>query len=137
VGGRDEPVAVAAHLRAAARAAGDCAGTPLRMACATAMPMGCHAADVVVRAARGAEPRPFRFGFLIRCVSLGRSRGLIQGVDALDGPTWALGGRTAAAVKEAICQVAARSADWEAGSGVPLYGWSKAELTFGPGEAVA
>ncbi|MEQ1566879.1 MAG: FAD-dependent oxidoreductase [Myxococcota bacterium] len=104
-------------------AAGDCAGAGLRMACATALPMGCHAADAALRLARGEAPAPFRFGYAMRCVSLGRRAGLVQGVDAVDRPTWALGGRPAAVVKEGILRVAARIADWEATSRVSLYAW--------------
>lgn len=118
-------------------AAGDCAGTPLRMACATAIPMGCHAADVVVRSARDTAPRPFGFAYVIRCVSLGRQRAIVQGVDAGDAPTWALGGRPAIGVKTAIVRSAARLAHWEAGTGLPLYAWPKADLSFAPAEATA
>ncbi|MFG3254710.1 NAD(P)/FAD-dependent oxidoreductase [Streptomyces sp. NPDC048172] len=58
----------------------------LRMACATAMPAGAHAAGAMEEAARGAEPTPFRFRFLGQCVGLGRTDGVIQLVRADDSP---------------------------------------------------
>ena len=91
-------------------AAGDGAAPPpgldfVRMACATAIPTGAHAADNVVRAIRGAPPAPFRFGFVGQCVSLGRRRGVVQRVDAHDAPTGPVyTGRTAALIKEAVCR---------------------------------
>lgn len=96
--------------------AGDAVATPsacvlgpverLRMGCATAMPLGAHAADVVVAAVRGEPPRAFRFGFVIQCVSLGRRRGLIVRVDHGDRPIGRLiTGRTGALVKELVCRM--------------------------------
>jgi NADH dehydrogenase len=117
-------------------AAGDCAGTLLRMACATAIPMGCHAAAEVIRAHQGREPRRFAFAYVLRCVSLGRERALVQGVDAVDRPTWALGGRVATTVKETICWTVPRLPEWEAGARLPLYGWRRAHLPL-PDEARA
>lgn len=135
-------LSVDAHLRVVGHervvAAGDCAGTALPMACATAMPMGCHAAEVVARAARGEDPRPFRFAFAGRCVSLGRRRAVLQGVDGtVDRPTWAVGGRSVAVFKETVLWAVARAADWEAGSGVPLLGWPKGALPSPAEEAIA
>ena len=91
-------------------ACGDGAAPPpgmefTRMSCATAMPMGAHAADNVVRAARGAAARPFRFGYMLQCISLGRRRGVVQGTDARDAPTGHVyTARTGALIKEAICR---------------------------------
>lgn len=107
-------------------AAGDCAATGLRMACATAMPLGCHAADTLIREARGLAPRPFRFGFLQRCVSLGRRRGLVQLTDAADRPRpVATGGPLAIAIKETILHAAVRLPRWEATTGVSWFGWPR------------
>jgi NADH dehydrogenase len=103
--------------------AGDCASTELRMACATAMPMGCHAADTVIRLLRGQEPKPMSFSYVVRCVSLGRRRALMQGVDPRDRPTWALGGRGPAIVKETILRAVARMHDLESSIGLPIFGW--------------
>ncbi|WP_371677525.1 NAD(P)/FAD-dependent oxidoreductase [Streptomyces sp. NBC_01276] len=75
----------------------------LRMACATAMPAGAHAADVIDALARGRAPRPFGFRFVAQCVSLGRHDGLVQQVRADDSAHGlVLTGRTAARVKEWI-----------------------------------
>ncbi|WP_454196244.1 NAD(P)/FAD-dependent oxidoreductase [Nocardia sp. Marseille-Q1738] len=98
-------------------AAGDAAvvagpgGRELRMACATALPTGKHAADAVVAKVRGAEPRPLRFRYVLQCLSLGRRDGLVQFVHADDAPGgMVLTGRTAAWVKERIV----RGASWAA-----------------------
>ncbi|GAA2094319.1 FAD-dependent oxidoreductase [Streptomyces albiaxialis] len=58
----------------------------LRMACATAMPTGAHAAGAIEETARGEAPTPFRFRFLGQCVGLGRADGVIQLVRADDSP---------------------------------------------------
>jgi NADH dehydrogenase FAD-containing subunit len=91
-------------------AAGDCAsvvsrGIHLRMACATAMPMGAHAARSLASELQGRAVEPFRFGYAIQCVSLGRRRGIVQRVRPDDAPLPSfLPGRPAAWVKEAICR---------------------------------
>jgi NADH:ubiquinone reductase (H+-translocating) len=80
---------------------------PLRMACATAIPMGAHAADVLAQLWQGKNPSSFRFGFLARNVSLGRRDGLIQLVAADDRPLPRLvTGRAAAWIKEMVCRFA-------------------------------
>jgi NADH dehydrogenase FAD-containing subunit len=78
-------------------------GLNLRMACATAMPMAAHAAENLVRMLTGKPEEPFRFGYAVRCISLGRANGLVQLVDATDQPRpWVLSGRLGAWVKERI-----------------------------------
>lgn len=75
----------------------------LRMACATALPTGAHAAHAIIAESRGAEPGPLSFAFRIQCVSLGRHDGLIQSVRADDAPRErVLTGRPAAYVKEQV-----------------------------------
>jgi NADH:ubiquinone reductase (H+-translocating) len=92
---------------AAAAVASD--GSVVRMACATAMPAAQHGARTVAALLGGREPRPWRFRYAIRCVSLGRRDGLVQVVHADDRPReLALTGRVAARVKEAICVNALR-----------------------------
>ena len=72
-----------------------------RMSCAIAMPMGAYVADALA----GATDDPFRFGFAIQCISLGRNDGIIQFVHPDDTPKeLCLTGRTAAWVKELICR---------------------------------
>ncbi|WP_078843965.1 NAD(P)/FAD-dependent oxidoreductase [Streptomyces albus] len=86
-----------------AAAASTPASGPLRMACATAVPTGIHAAHVITAELRGRERRPLRFGYVIQCVSLGCGDGLIQSVRRDDSPRErALTGRPAARVKEQV-----------------------------------
>jgi len=93
-----------------------------RMSCALALPMGAYVADVLT----GATTDPFRFGFAIRCISLGRNDGIIQFVNRDDSPREkALVGRPAAWVKELICRYALTSIRLET-RGVH-YSWPKEE----------
>ena len=87
-------------------AAGDVAATPLRMACATAMPMGAYVANHLTAHIKGQPlPAPFRFSYLIQCISLGRHNGLVQFVQADDTPkTRIITGWAAARIKELICR---------------------------------
>ncbi len=79
-------------------------GRPQRMGCVTALPMGAHAAANIAATLHGKPPTPFRFGYVIRCISLGRRAGLVQQVDATDQPREKVyTGRTAAVIKELIC----------------------------------
>ncbi|HEY0155852.1 MAG TPA: FAD-dependent oxidoreductase [Thermoanaerobaculia bacterium] len=104
-------------------AVGDAAACgPLRMGCAVAMPMGAYVADLLT----GATAEPFDFGFLIRCISLGRHDGIIQFVEPDDTPRdYALTGRPAAWVKELVCRFTVLSVKLES-RGVH-YRWPKAE----------
>jgi NADH dehydrogenase len=87
-------------------AIGDAAQTPLRMACATAMPMGAYAAVHLAARLKGTElPGPFRFAYVLQCISLGRKQALVQFVHADDTPKEKiLTGKTAVLVKELICR---------------------------------
>ena len=79
--------------------------TPMRMACATAMPMGAHAADVVLDQLRGRAPRRFRYRNTVQCVSIGRRRGLLVFIDQDDRPSGRLlGAAVGAFAKELICR---------------------------------
>jgi hypothetical protein len=72
------------------------ASGPCRMGCATALPMGTAAARTVAALLSGREPPSFEFDYLFRCVSLGRTDGLIQFVDSRDRPkrlVWTAGRR--------------------------------------------
>jgi NADH:ubiquinone reductase (H+-translocating) len=128
-------VLVDAHLRSVAYPAiyaiGDAAATPLRMACATAMPMGAYVADVLSAVINGRRlPAPFRFGYLLQCISLGRHRGLVQFVNVDDSPQdRVVTGATAGFVKESICRYTVWSLDlerWLPGS----YTWPRSELLW-------
>lgn len=97
-------------------AAGDSAapviepGAPIRMACATALPMAAHVADNVLAFTKGQPQQPFSFSYVLQCVSLGRSRGIIQIVRPDDSPTdVVLPGTAGRVIKELICQFAFQS----------------------------
>lgn len=97
---------------------------PLRMACATATPMGAYAADAIVAEAAGRAIEPFAFAYAACCVSLGRGAGVIQRVSATDVAAGAFGtGRFGAFVKEMICRYAAYGSAMER-VGIP-YVWPK------------
>ncbi|OIV35634.1 oxidoreductase [Mangrovactinospora gilvigrisea] len=87
-------------------------GAPLRMACATSMPMAWRAADALAARLTGRTAPEPEIGYSLQCVSLGRRDGIVQRVTPEDRPTdTVLTGRTAARVKELICSGAA----WGAG----------------------
>jgi len=103
----------------------------LRMACATALPLGAYAADDLASELAGRESAPFRFAYAAHCVSLGRRRGLVQRVDAWDrAEPLHLRGRPAAWFKEGICRFAAFSVA-AARRGLH-YRWPKPRLTNAP-----
>jgi NADH dehydrogenase FAD-containing subunit len=80
-------------------------GGACRMSCAAGRPMGEAAAKAVAALAGRAEPEAFGFGYVFRCVSLGREDGLIQFVDETDCPLpeiWT--GARGARWKEYICR---------------------------------
>jgi NADH dehydrogenase FAD-containing subunit len=80
-------------------------GVPIRMACATAMPIGAHAAKNINALLAGKTPSPFSFRYALQCLSLGRNAGLVQWVNGYDVPKERIiTGRLGALVKEAICR---------------------------------
>lgn len=88
-------------------------GSPLHMACKTAMPTGAHAADNLAARVLGQVERPFNFRDTGVCISLGRRDGLIQ-VRRPDGSPWfAITGRLAAWIKEQICRYTVRALERE------------------------
>jgi NADH dehydrogenase FAD-containing subunit len=102
-------------------------GAALRMACATAMPMGAHAAEQVLRFVRGEPGTPLRFAAAMLCVSLGRGEGLIQLLTPDDRPrARVVRGMAAALIKEAICRMTVVALRAEA-RGVRVYRWLKPE----------
>jgi NADH dehydrogenase FAD-containing subunit len=75
-------VLVDASLRSVAfpniYAVGDAASTPLRMACATALPMGAYAGGhLAAQLSERPLPGAFSFAYLLQCISLGRHRALV------------------------------------------------------------
>jgi len=133
-------VVVNAFLRSVSHpdiyAAGDAAAfeqsaeLALRMGCVTALPLAFHAAENLARTLSGQPEQPFRFGFVIRCISLGRGNGLVQFTDAMDRPRpQAITGRAGAWVKELILHYVMQSLQFE--RRFAFYRWPQA-LTARP-----
>lgn len=77
---------------------------PMRMACATAVPQGVRAAENIIALHSGKPQQVFTFQYLIQCISLGRTRGLVQVVNADDSPKeQIITGKPGAWIKELIC----------------------------------
>ena len=92
---------------------------PLRMSCASGIPMAWQAADALAARLTGGKLPKTPLRYFNQCVSLGRREGLIQYVTADDRAVRAaLTGRLAAVYKELVCKGAA----WSVGNptlGVP------------------
>ncbi|MEV4349507.1 FAD-dependent oxidoreductase [Actinoplanes sp. NPDC049596] len=80
-------------------------GKPLRMACASGVPMAWQAADTIAARLTGGKLPHAPLRYYNQCISLGRSDGLIQYVTADDrAVSAALTGRAAAVYKELVCK---------------------------------
>jgi NADH dehydrogenase len=87
-------------------------GKPLRMSCASGIPMAMRAADAIAARLTGQKLPEGQIGYSQQCISLGRRDGLIQFVTADDQPKPSvLTGKMAARYKELICKSAAWSID--------------------------
>ncbi|MFE0473292.1 NAD(P)/FAD-dependent oxidoreductase [Streptomyces sp. NPDC058947] len=83
-------------------------GKPLRMSCASGVPMAWQAADAIAARLTGGKLPKVSIRYFNQCVSLGRGEGLIQYVTADDRAVdAALTGRLAARYKELVCKGAA------------------------------
>ncbi|MEU3690947.1 NAD(P)/FAD-dependent oxidoreductase [Streptomyces narbonensis] len=81
---------------------------PLRMSCASGVPMAWQAADAIAARLAGTKVPHIAIRYSQQCISLGRSEALIQFVTAEDQAVEkALTGRMAARYKELICKGAA------------------------------
>ncbi len=81
---------------------------PLRMSCASGVPMAWQAADALAARLAGVKVPRVPIRYAQQCVSLGRKEGLIQLVTADDrAKDTALTGRLAARYKEFVCKGAA------------------------------
>ncbi|MDQ0788174.1 NAD(P)/FAD-dependent oxidoreductase [Streptomyces sp. B3I8] len=88
----------------AAMAAG-AGGKPLRMSCASGVPMAWQAADALAARLTGGRLPHTSLRYFNQCVSLGRREGLIQFVTADDrSVSSAITGRLAAFYKETVCK---------------------------------
>jgi len=89
-------------------AAGDAAtpsGQPVRMSCQAAMPLGAQAANTILSRIAGTPAAPINQAFVGQCISVGRSYGTFQLAHLDDTPlNLAIGGRTGASIKEAVCK---------------------------------
>lgn len=75
----------------------------LRMGCVTAMPMGGHTAENLLALYNEDTLKPFAFGYMVRCMSLGRRDALVQMVTADDTPKeQIITGRLGVMIKELI-----------------------------------
>lgn len=80
-------------------------GNPLRMSCASGIPMAWQAADSIAARLTGGRLPHMPLGYVHQCISLGRRDGLIQFVTPDDrARPPAPGGRLAAGYKELICK---------------------------------
>jgi NADH dehydrogenase len=85
-------------------------GKPLRMSCASGIPMAWQAADAIAARLTGGKLPNVPLRYVNQCISLGRRDGLIQFVTADDRAKPAsIRGATAARYKELICRGAAWS----------------------------
>ena len=79
-------------------------GRPLRMSCASGIPMAWQAADAIAARLTGRAVSPAPVPYFVQCISLGRRDGILQLVTADDrARPSAVTGRTAARLKELIC----------------------------------
>lgn len=81
---------------------------PLRMSCASGIPMAWQAADAIVARLTGGTLPHWPLAYVHQCISLGRRAGVIQLVTADDrARRLAVGGRVAAWYKDFVCATAA------------------------------
>lgn len=86
---------------------------PFRMSCQAGLPLGAQAANTVLSRIAGAEAAGVSIPMLAQCISLGRTAGTVQLQHKDDTPlNMYIGGRSAAFVKEQICQYTVK---WLAG----------------------
>ena len=104
--GHDGRVAVDQNLQLepGVFAAGDlaCPPTPHRLGCASAIPMGAHAAENLARSAQGEALRPFRFREVMTALSLSPMTAIVQGTGADGRPSYVFEGRLAALTKRVL-----------------------------------
>lgn len=109
-------------------AAGDALTLPsmpwLNSGCASAMPMGAHAAASILADLAGEPPPPFRYGWVAKTIDLSGRRGVLQRLDPDGTPTRAVAGVGPAVFKAALLALAPRLARWEVTAGRALYTWN-------------
>lgn len=76
-----------------------------RQSCAAAMPVGGHAADVILTELQQQTPEAHSHGFVIQCLSIMCKDGLIQTVSRNDNPrVLSLSGRLGAFIRGSVCR---------------------------------
>ena len=97
-------------------AVGDAAALPkdmqpqIRMGCVTALPLGAHGADNLAATLQGKNLSPFRFKYMLQCISLGQKAALAQYTTYEDQPTERiLTGRQGALMKSFILRYTVQS----------------------------
>ena len=84
-------------------------GDRLRPACATAMPMGAHAADVILADRKRTSAPACAMGSMLQCGDLGAGRGRVQMVRPDDSERrFAFNGRFGGLLKETVCRMTVR-----------------------------
>jgi NADH dehydrogenase FAD-containing subunit len=111
-------------------AAGDSAAPsnlPVRMSCQSAVQLGPQAAETVLSRIAGKQPANFSVGFVGECISLGRRGGIVQLARKDDTAigVFYVGGRSMAAVKEAVCKSTVWQLGYEARKPGSLNTWFK------------
>ncbi|MBG0564121.1 NAD(P)/FAD-dependent oxidoreductase [Actinoplanes aureus] len=87
-----------------AAVAGGVGGKPLRMSCASGIPMGWQAADAIAARLTGRKVPAKPIPYVTQCISLGRRDGIVQLVTPDDrARSSAVTGRMAARIKEFVC----------------------------------
>lgn len=82
------------------------AGAHLRASCASAIPLGAHAAGVVLARLAGAPAATIDIGYVVQCLDLGLGHGHVQTVRPDDtARPWALTGRAGGWAKEQVCRM--------------------------------
>jgi NADH dehydrogenase FAD-containing subunit len=111
---------------------------PLRMGCAVALPMGAQAGENVTALLKGRDPQPFSFGFLMRCVSLGRKAGVVQMTQWNDAAkNRVFTGAQGAWIKERICRMTFNVPRWELATGLRLYRWPSVPNAYRSSQSTA
>jgi len=98
--------------------------------CATAMPMGTFAGECIAKILQGADLEHFNCGFIFRCISLGRKKGVIQFLNKDSGQPndKILTGRVAAIFKENVCRLTVVLPMLEKKTGLPIFSWRKTQI---------
>jgi NADH dehydrogenase FAD-containing subunit len=82
------------------------AGAHLRASCASAIPLGAHAAETVLARLAGTAPSPIDIGYLVQCLDLGTGHGHVQTVRPDDtARRWVMSGRAGGWAKEQVCRM--------------------------------